>query len=132
MKKGLLGGIGLAVAIIAGLICVAKCSVRVPAGYIAVEYKMNGGISKNVLTQGWHLISPTVKTSLYSVGIEQSYLTSEDKESMNGIYTTSVQKSTIDESPMAYKPPQEIIDNIKDTVEIVDIIKPIYNFKASE
>lgn len=79
MKKGLLGGIGLAVAIIAGLICVAKCSVRVPAGYIAVEYKMNGGISKNVLTQGWHLISPTVKTSLYSVGIEQSYLTSEDK-----------------------------------------------------
>lgn len=52
MKKGLLGGIGLAVAIIAGLICVAKCSVRVPAGYIAVEYKMNGGISKNVLTQG--------------------------------------------------------------------------------
>lgn len=79
MKKGLLGGIGLAVVIIAGLICVAKCSVRVPAGYIAVEYKMNGGISKNVLTQGWHLISPTVKTSLYSVGIEQSYLTSEDK-----------------------------------------------------
>lgn len=42
MKKGLLGGIGLAVVIIAGLICVAKCSVRVPAGYIAVEYKMNG------------------------------------------------------------------------------------------
>ena len=79
MKKGLLGGIGLAVVIIAGLICVAKCSVRVPAGYIAVEYKMNGGISKNVLTQGWHVISPTVKTSLYSVGIEQSYLTSEDK-----------------------------------------------------
>ena len=79
MKKGLLGGIGLAVAIIAGLICITKCSVRVPAGYIAVEYKMNGGISKNVLTQGWHLISPTVKTSLYSVGIEQSYLTSEDK-----------------------------------------------------
>ena len=79
MKKGFLGGIGLGVIIIAGLICLAKCSVRVPAGYIAVEYKMNGGISKNVLTQGWHLISPTVKTSLYSVGIEQSYLTSEDK-----------------------------------------------------
>ena len=79
MKKGLLGGIGLAVVIVAGLICIAKCTVRVPAGYIAVEYKMNGGISKNVLTQGWHVISPTVKTSLYSVGIEQSYLTSEDK-----------------------------------------------------
>lgn len=40
---------------------------------------MNGGISNDTLSQGWHLISPTVKTSLYSIGIEQSYLTSEDK-----------------------------------------------------
>lgn len=53
------------------------------------------------------------------------------KESMNGIYSTSVNQSTLDESPMVYKPMQEIIDNIKDTVEIVDTIKPIYNFKAS-
>lgn len=56
----------------------------------------------------------------------------EFQKSMNGIFTTSVQKSTIDESPMAYKLAQEIIDNIKDTVEIVDIIKPVYNFKSSE
>ena len=79
MKRGLLGGIGLAFVIVAGLICGAKCTTRVPAGYVAIEYKMNGGISKDVLTQGWHIVSPTVKTSLYSVGIEQSYLTSEDK-----------------------------------------------------
>lgn len=70
MKKGFLGSIGLAVIIVAGLICVAKCSVRVPAGYVAVEYKMNGGISNDTLSQGWHLISPTVKTSLYSIGID--------------------------------------------------------------
>lgn len=56
----------------------------------------------------------------------------EFKNSMNGIYTTSVNKSTIDESPMAYRPMEEIIENIKDTVEIIDIIKPIYNFKAGE
>lgn len=56
----------------------------------------------------------------------------EFKDSMKGIYTTSVNKGTIDESPMAYKPMQEIIDNIGDTVEILDVIKPIYNFKASE
>lgn len=56
----------------------------------------------------------------------------EYKKSMNGIFTTSVNTSTIDESPMAYKPMDEIIGNIKDTVEIVDIIKPIYNFKANE
>lgn len=54
------------------------------------------------------------------------------KKSMNGIFTTSVNTSTIDESPMAYKTMDEIIGNIKDTVEIIQIIKPIYNFKASE
>ena len=76
MKKGFLGSIGLAVIIVAGLICVAKCSVRVPAGYVAVEYKMNGGISNDTLSQGWHLISPTVKTSLYSIGIDTVNFTS--------------------------------------------------------
>lgn len=56
----------------------------------------------------------------------------EFEQSMQGIYTTSVNRSTIDESPMAYKPIEEIIENIQDAVEIVKIIKPIYNFKASE
>ena len=54
------------------------------------------------------------------------------KESMEGIYTSSVSLDTIDEAPMVYKPMQEIIDNIKDTVDIIKIIKPIYNFKASD
>ena len=56
----------------------------------------------------------------------------EFKESMNGIYTTSISEDTIDEAPMVYKPMQEIIDCIGETVEIIKIIKPIYNFKASE
>ena len=54
------------------------------------------------------------------------------RESMEGIYTTAVCESTIDESPMAYKPMDEIIENIKDTVDISEIIKPVYNFKESE
>lgn len=54
------------------------------------------------------------------------------KDSMNGIYTTSVNEQTIDESPFAYKPMDEIIKNIGDTVDIERMIKPIYNFKASE
>ena len=54
----------------------------------------------------------------------------EFKKSMNGIYTTSVVEETIDEAPFVYKPMEEIIENIKDTVEIEKIIKPIYNFKA--
>lgn len=56
----------------------------------------------------------------------------EFKESMKGIYTTSVNQSTVDESPMVYKSIEEIVTNIADSVEIEKIIKPIYNFKASE
>lgn len=55
----------------------------------------------------------------------------EFEKSMDGIYTTSVNKSTIDESPMVYKTMNEIVENIEDTVYIYKIIKPIYNFKAS-
>lgn len=54
----------------------------------------------------------------------------EFEESMKNIYSTSVVEATIDEAPFVYKPMQEIIDNIQDTVEIERIIKPIYNFKA--
>lgn len=54
----------------------------------------------------------------------------EFAESMSGIYSTSIGSDTIDECPMAYKPMQSIIDNISDTVEIVNVIRPIYNFKA--
>ena len=54
------------------------------------------------------------------------------KKAMEGIYTTSVNEQTIDEAPMAYKSLEDIIDVIRDSVDIVDIIKPVYNFKASE
>jgi len=52
------------------------------------------------------------------------------KESMKDVWTTSVHKSTVDESPFVYKPMEEIVSNIGDTVDIVDVIKPLYNFKA--
>lgn len=55
----------------------------------------------------------------------------EFKEEMKNVYTTCVNKSTLDEAPMAYKPIEEILDAIHDTVDIIDIIKPIYNFKAN-
>lgn len=61
---------------------------------------------------------------------KETFNLDEFKKSMEGIYTTSVVEETIDEAPFVYKPMQEIIDNIKDTVEIEKIIKPIYNFKA--
>lgn len=61
---------------------------------------------------------------------KENFKLEEFKKSMEGVYTTSVTEETIDEAPFVYKPMQEIIDNIKDTVDIQKIIKPIYNFKA--
>ena len=54
------------------------------------------------------------------------------KKTMEGIYTTSVNASTIDEAPMAYKSREDIIDVIRESVDVIEILKPVYNFKASE
>lgn len=56
----------------------------------------------------------------------------EFKKQMKGIYTSTATQETLDEAPMAYKPMEEIVSKIHDTVEIVKTIKPIYNFKATE
>lgn len=53
------------------------------------------------------------------------------KDSMEGIYTTSVNEGTIDEAPMAYKSLNDIMDAVQDAVDIVTVIRPVYNFKAS-
>lgn len=82
MKKGAVGAIVFGVIIIIGLIVGFSCAEKVPAGYVGIVYSMNGGISDDILTQGWHMVSPTKEVTLYSVGIEQSYLTSgEDGDS---------------------------------------------------
>ena len=78
MKKGALGGIFLGILIVLGLILCGMCMKRVPAGYVGVVYNFSTGVSDDVLSQGWHLVSPTKKVTLYSIGIEQSYLTATD------------------------------------------------------
>ena len=81
----------------------------------------------------WNFSGPHGAGRIMSRSKAKEMLKMEDfKSSMEGIYTTCVSSSTIDESPMAYKPMEEIVENIKDTAEIVKIIKPIYNFKAGE
>ena len=54
----------------------------------------------------------------------------EFENSMKGVYTSSVKRSTIDEAPMAYKPIDSILKNLDESVEILEVIKPLYNFKA--
>ncbi len=53
------------------------------------------------------------------------------KQAMEGVYSTSVTESTLDEAPAAYKPIEDIIEPISEAVDIIDVMKPIYNFKAS-
>lgn len=62
---------------------------------------------------------------------KESLSIEEYKSAMEGIYTTSVNEATLDEAPMAYKSLEDIIDVIKESVDVIDIMKPIYNFKAN-
>lgn len=54
------------------------------------------------------------------------------QKAMDGVYTTSISQETLDEAPMAYKSLSDILDVIGDTVDIIDVMKPVYNFKAAE
>ena len=51
---------------------------------------------------------------------------------MKNVYSTSVNESTLDEAPMAYKSLEDIMDVIKESVDVIEVLKPIYNFKASQ
>lgn len=79
----------------------------------------------------WNYSAPHGAGRLMSRTAAKERLSLEEyKEAMKGIYTTSVNEFTLDEAPMAYKSLEDIIDVIKESVDIVEIIKPIYNFKA--
>ena len=80
----------------------------------------------------WNFSAPHGAGRIMSRGTAKDSVSLEDfKNSMVGIYTTSVSEETLDESPQAYKSLDDIIDVIGDTVEIVEVMKPVYNFKAA-
>lgn len=79
MTKGKIGAIFLGIVMVVGIILSCMCIECVPAGYVGVVYNMSGGVDGEILTQGWHMVPPTKKVTTYSIGIEQSYLTSENK-----------------------------------------------------
>lgn len=89
------------------------------------------GIGKG--NEDWNCSAPHGAGRMMSRGKAKANISIEDyKASMEGIYTTSVNYSTVDEAPMAYKPVEEILEHIQDTVDVIEVIKPVYNFKASE
>ena len=73
--KGIVGSIVSGVVIIGLIIGIFMCTEKIPAGYVGVVYNMNGGIEDDVLTQGFKIVAPTKKVTLYSIALEQSYMT---------------------------------------------------------
>ena len=99
---------------------------------IPVNMQYGSLIVKGKGNPDWNFSGPHGAGRLMSRSKAKETLKMEDfKSAMKDIYTTSVNVSTIDEAPMAYKSADEILENIKETADVVSIIKPIYNFKAS-
>lgn len=76
-RTGYVGAIILGVIFFVGLIVCLSCLTKINAGYVGVVYNMNGGVDGEKLSQGWHFVAPTKKVTEYSIGLEQSYLSSE-------------------------------------------------------
>ena len=81
----------------------------------------------------WNYSAPHGAGRIMSRRTAKEQLSLEEyRETMKGVYTTSVNESTLDEAPMAYKSLEDIIDVIRESVDVIDVMKPIYNFKASD
>ena len=79
LKKKLMGGGIIAIVLIAVLVFGILCIEKIPRGYVGAIYSIRGGTSEEVLTEGWHLVSPTKKVTEYSVATEQLLLTKDER-----------------------------------------------------
>lgn len=79
MSKGKVGAIALAVILGIGALMAFVSIEKIPAGYVGIVYNAANGVTGETLSQGWHIVAPTKKVTTYSVGLEQSYLTSDNK-----------------------------------------------------
>jgi len=143
MKKGLLGGISLAVIIVVALLCAIVCIERVPVGYEGVVYSMNGGATGETIGQGWHLVAPTKKVKLFTIGNEQLVLTKDKREGSKN--DDSFRVSTSDDATiaisfqMSYRfDPENLVDTYKrfkgmDGEDIVERrVRAVMKSKVSE
>ena len=81
----------------------------------------------------WNYSAPHEAGRLMSRTKAKNTLSLEEyQKTMEGVYTTSVNENTLDEAPMAYKSLEDIIDVIRESVDVIDVMKPVYNFKASD
>ena len=81
----------------------------------------------------WNYSAPHGAGRIMSRGKARNTLSLDEyRKTMEGVYTTSINENTLDEAPMAYKSLEDIIDVIRESVDVIDVMKPVYNFKASE
>jgi len=143
MKKGLLGGITLGAIILVTLLCAIVCIERVPVGYEGVVYSMNGGATGETIGQGWHLVAPTKKIKLFTIGNEQLVLTKDKREGSKN--DDSFRVSTSDDATiaisfqMSYRfDPENLVDTYKrfkgmDGEDIVERrVRAVMKSKVSE
>lgn len=136
-KAGITGGVAFHTIhnyIDVGELIIRKGAIAAHAGEkVLIPINMRDG---SVLAVGkgnpdWNFSAPHGAGRIMSRGDAKNQLSMDDyKNSMAGIYTTSISEGTLDESPQAYKTLDDILDVIGDTVEIIDVMKPVYNFKA--
>ena len=100
---------------------------------IPINMKDGSLICKGLGNSDYNYSAPHGAGRIMSRSQAKQLLKLEDyKEIMKDVYSSTVTQSTLDEAPFAYKPIESILENVKDTVEVLKIIKPIYNFKASD
>ncbi len=98
-KSGLIGGIVTAIIIVGVIVCLAISVKKVPVGYEAVVYNMNGGVQGETLSQGWHIVAPTKKVKEFTVSNEQLILTKDEREGSEG--DDSFKVATADDASIA-------------------------------
>lgn len=142
-KTGFVGGIAFAFIITFAIIASFILSKRIPTGYEGVVFSMNGGVQSNTIGEGWHIIQPTEKVKLFTIGNEQLLLTKDKREGSKE--DDSFKVSTADDASiaisfqMSYRFRQDtLVDTYKkfkgmDGEKIVDSrVKPVLKSKVSE
>ena len=118
IKRGLIGGTTFLAILIAVVVLGSMCIERIPNGYCGVQYSMNGGIKDEILTQGWHLVSPTIKVKEFTTANEQLILSKDERdgsETDESFNVSTADNASISVSfQMSYKFVQEdLVDTYK-------------------